>query len=555
MLDTCWFVVRAAGAAEVAEQRRRAERLAAFHGGSLAFVVLPEAGAVVGALRVGGEPPSVADGWCSWGSVFPLGPREAAAPATDGLRRWRGPGAIAGWTDDVVRLRTGSSEIASLYEAGGRAWSTHAVAAAYLAGGSVAVRPRAAAELLAFGHVAVSAVDGVRSVPPAAEVTVRADGADESSWWPRSERWALCGEASAHDVAAERLEEHLRHRAEEAPVVLGLSAGLDSRVVAAALARVEIPFTAYTWAEDEADVAAAVARGLGVEHRMLPAELLEDGEALPASVAAARWSDGATAFGLGAPSDALPEGAINLSGLGGEVGRAFYYAEAARSWSRPTPKRLRQAWRPEDALPAGASRAARADVGAAGDRAVADAADVPGADGWRVLDVAYCETRLRWWSRANIRATAGMFAPAFLEPGVASALVSLPLEDRLTDGFHRSYLARHAPQLAGIPLPPVRGLQRAGVPAPLRRLASRVRTRGGTTPHGGTDPTFARRWPAMHAHLAAVAADDLVAEGVGEEYAATLRAGVEDGTGASIAAALQFASLVALRDGAAAELT
>lgn len=522
---TCWFVARGARPEEL---RRRADGLVRLYGvgtDALRVVELPELGAIAGAVGLDGRPPD-GDGRLTWGTAA-------------------GPGAAAEWDDERVELVTAAVDVASLYECGDLAWSTHAAAAVLLARGKIGVRPSALPELLAFGHPVTDGtmVAGVRAVPAATRIVVTDGGIERTSWWPRAKRWALPAEEEAHAAAARAVEAHVAARGAEGVPYLGLTAGLDSRVVALAMRRAGTPFTGFTWgAPGDADVEGgrAVADALGVEHRLVEPVWLDDEEALARSVAEARRSDGAAPFGFAAPSDALPGGIASFTGMGGELGRAFHYAYLARSRREPTIAQVRRVWRPERGLPPGVPREG---VAAAADAAVREAAALDGVAGWRILDVVYADLRMRLWGRARIRATAGTFVPVFLHPDVAAALVGLPLEDRLTDGFHRRYLREHGAALAHLPLPPVRG-QRGGVPAPVRRAAQAVRSLR-RPPATVTTTSLADR-PATSEHLRAVLASPLVLEGIGEQSAARLAADLAAGAAAAVTAALALAAPVAL---------
>jgi Asparagine synthase len=514
---SCWFVARGE---PVDVLRERAERLAALYGRPLSVFRVGAGGFVVGAI--GGS-------LLAWG---------------DGAV---GPGSSCVEKGGEVVVRAARIDVASLYAAADRAWSSHAVAAAVLAYGCARVRPESLGEMLAFDHPIESVVDGVLTVRGGSEV--RVGGAGVVATRAPCPALSLVGESTARVGAAEALEAYAaRLPAGRRPVFLGLSGGLDSRVAAAALRRAGVPFVAYTWgAEDEAEVATAraVARALGAEHRLVPARWLPDAEGLREAVAASSWSDGAVPFGFAAPAPgALPDGAVNVTGTGGELGRAYHYALVARNRRSPSLRQLRAAWRPEHGLP----EPARSHVASVADGAVRAALGVQGVSGWRALDLVYWSLRMRWWVRSGIRATGGTLVPLFLDPRVASALVSLPLEDRLRDGFHRWYLESFAPELRGVPLPPARS-QRPGVPAPVRRLARVVRE---LRPAARSAEATAVRdlraqRPATFADVRdEVLASPLVSSALGTGFARELLARFERGEPAAVEAALVLAAPVSL---------
>jgi hypothetical protein len=139
--------------------------------------------------------------------------------------------------------------------------------------------------------------------------------------------------------------------------------------------------------------------------------------------------------------------------------------------------------------------------------------------------------------------------PAFATPEIARALASLPLAERLGDGFHRGFLERHAPELAPpAPEPPRRVPAR--LPARLRpRLPGRLRPRP-SSPLGtlwDERPGF-REWIAD-----GVLGSPLVTEPLGERWAARTRERFLAGDGHAEAMALAAGGPVALAE-ALAEL-
>lgn len=539
----CLFAARADGDQDVEELRRRALRLCGFYGvptSNLVFQQIREARGVIGAIGADDRAPR----HLVWGTSPP-------AQRAD-LRHWTGPGVAASAQGASLTAITATVDVASLYAMGDRAWSTHAVAAAYLGRGVVEIRPDALAELLAFEHPAGgggSVVAGVETAPPAAEIVVSGERPTSTSYWPREARWSLPAGDAPYDAVEDALMEHVRRLPRDGPVALGLTGGLDSRVAAAALVRCGVPYTAYTWGRPtDPDVVAAraVARALGVEHRVVSAEWLGDEDGLTQAIHASRWSDGTAPFGFAArDDDALPPGAVNVTGIGGELGRAFHYAYLARNWSDPTVAQLRKVWRPEKHLPAAMPRSARDAVQSAADAALAAAADLPDVRGWRILDIIYSELRMRWWTRVGIRPTAGSLVPLFLAPRVAAALVALPLEERLSAGFHRWYLAARAPELRDLPLPPARA-QRGGVPPAARRAAASVRGFK-RRPRVYRDHDVALHRPRTLAYLQhEVARSPLLRDALGERFSAELLADLERQDPAAIGTGLALAAPVSL---------
>jgi hypothetical protein len=99
------------------------------------------------------------------------------------------------------------------------------------------------------------------------------------------------------------------------------------------------------------------------------------------------------------------------------------------------------------------------------------AAEQTGHSGWRVLDVVYGEQRVRRWLRGMLPHGQAPMVPAFATPEVQRALVSLPLDERRLEGFHRRFIEARRPDL----LPDAASGGSAGGRRPLARVARRLR--------------------------------------------------------------------------------
>jgi hypothetical protein len=465
--------------------------------------------APLGEPRAGGGAGGV--GWIAFAAA------EAArlAAAGDSVT-WEGASFAPG------RAVAGASFPVTLYRCGDVV-ATHAVAAAWLATG---VRPRVAferiGELLAFEFLLGedTLIEGVRALPAG---TVVEDGVERAP--SLASRWTPGTDALG--TLRGSLRERLAGRA--APR-LGLTAGLDSRVVAAVLAAEQIPAGAFTWshhAEDAAGAAAVAARA-GLPHSRCPPEWLGDAAGLARLRADARWSEGAarlTPFGKvtwPAPMDAF------VTGGGGEIGRAFYYRLEAAAYRDPDVERLVRTL----AVPAGIAPRLRAEL-----ERLAES----GLGGWRLLDVFYAEQRVAKWGRAMLPFASAPTVAAFAVPAVAAALAALPDAVRVSDGFHREALA--ALGFGDIaPPPPV--AQRAGVPRPLRRAASRVRRvrAGASVPARWAYADELEARPLYREWLM----DAIGRTGLAGERVAELREGVGAGHDAPVMAALLATAPVAL---------
>jgi hypothetical protein len=450
----------------------------------------------------------------------------------DGLRAIDGPFAAIAVANDAAAILGGPGPTALYASTGERAtaWSSHAVAAAWLATGAARVDPAAlpefvAAELAGGGR---SLIQGARPVPPCTAIQIGPDHLDERWWWSGPERWRPVPEDEAQAEAERALVSGLERRlAGEPAPYLGLTAGLDSRVVAVAMREAGIDFGSFTWGEpewDDATGAAAVAAAVQAEHHVQPARWLSDGEALTRVHATVRWSEGGRVEFAEAT---LPEDlSVLVTGGGGEAGRAFYYREESAA-------------RPE----AGAEEAARVlaarlafrlpgaepEAHAALERAVEGwvaAAEADGVAGWRTLDHVYTEQRLRRWGRHMLVQSRGGLVPALGGTRVTRAVTSLPLAARRSDGFHRAFLDARRPDLT--PEAPV-GPRRS----PLRRVAGRARraVRGpAPLPADGGPPQLPGKWewddrPSMRDWVAdEVLSSPLLAEGLGDGWLHAMRA-------------------------------
>jgi hypothetical protein len=127
--------------------------------------------------------------------------------------------------------------------------------------------------------------------------------------------------------------------------------------------------------------------------------------------------------------------------------------------------------------------------------------------------------------------------PAFATPEIGRALASLPLHQRLSDGFHRGFLERHAPELVPAARPEPGRSFRA-------RLPGRLRAR--------TESPLGERW---HEHLEfrkwiadGVLGSPLVTEPLGERWAARTRRRFLAGDGHAEGLALAAGGPVALAE-------
>lgn len=508
---------------------------------------------VLGLIDFGGRAHPLADA-VSFGVTLPASldsaERLLEADQTQ-LRGIDGPLAAVAVSPDRCRIVTAVGAPTMLYEAASQdveVWSTHAAPAAYVAHGRATVESDALPEFLAAHFVGGNRtlVRGVSAVDSATDIVIDVDGIRVTSFWPARERWRLLDPANAIEHAETALLAALPRRLERQPDrFLGLTGGVDSRVAAVALQQLGVDFEAFTFGEahwPDVGEASKVAATLGIRHRHSPIEWNPDENALRSARAEACWHDGAIPIGFGRIR--WPSGiGTFVTGGGGETGRAFYYrgqrprSEASGSGE---PRRVLRA-----ALEwgiAGAADSAVARLRRSIDTWISEAEAV-GVDGLRVLDVLYAEQRLRRWGRGMMGRVGGPPIPVFSSPEIQRAFVSMSLEDRVGDGFHRHFLGRHAPDLLPEPSP-----------APKRRsLQTRLIGRVRRVLSGGSrtsEPLLAARWaqyPQFRTWIAdEILRSELLADGLGERWRERTRSGFLSGDGAAETLALWAAGPVAL---------
>jgi hypothetical protein len=551
-LDRCVFAARTLDNANQSDLQARIRRLAGFYGvlgdPRLSVRRLDRLGTTVGVIDFGNRVHEL-DRPLTWGGSLPWALSTGEALRSAGEKELRGLdgvlGAVAACEEEVCVIEGAGTGFPALHEARSsvaEAWSSHAVAAAWLAHGSVAVDPDAVVELIGYKYVGGnrSMLRGVTVVDAATRIRVHTRGVERETWWPAGERWSLVDQEVAYEHTEAALLESLARRVGPGGVMLGLTAGLDSRVAAVALRVLGIPFEAVTvGAPGDYDVegAAGVARGLGVKHRILAVEPTTDSSPRSAADAQARWNDGSgRAAAVRARASDL--GAVTfVTGGGGETGRALLYRLTARNYRRPTQRQLARL-----AASTGGVEGARPEavglVRRRSEEAVARAYEL-GCTGWHALDVVAADERERRIYRALSTPGSSDLVVSFCVPDVQRGLTSLPLAERLDDGFHRRFIARHAPAVAPAPGPS----QRPGLPPFARRLASATRAR---LPQGA--PPGVPLPPDVDAWLADVLASPILTGPLGPGWARRVREGIASGDAEAIETALIAAAPVALSE-------
>lgn len=481
-LNRCLVVAQPREAGDHGLLERRLESLAALYrrvaptGVALRFYA--DARLLVGMIDLAGRDPASLP--LSWGSDGPDSDTLASLSDT-ALRDLPAPLLALALHGDRATLVTAAGGVTSLYAARGDsadAWSSHAVAAAWMATGSAEVDPAALAELvsLEFTGGDRTVICGVRAVPQGTRISIGPEGAVERCFWPLAERWAPVDPEAARSGADDMLLSALdRGLSGASRAVLGLTGGVDSRTAAVAMRELGVPFSTFTCVADEAsapdaDASRGVARAVGAEHETWPLELTNELAALSRARAEALWSDGAAPLRAGT----VPTpGTLShwVAGVGAEVGRGFYYRWTQPGRRTPTRARVeRVMWADMELDLGGAEPEARRMLRERVSEWL-DEAYATGHDGWGALDVLYGEQRVRRWGRAAAPRLQASYVPAFGSQELMRSLASLPLEDRLNDGFARRFIAARLPELEPAPAAP----RRCVSPLTIRRAVLALR--------------------------------------------------------------------------------
>ena len=567
--DRCLFVARLEGAGIAQSVRQRAHALGRFYArffdtgtGPDCELVQPQStlagtGVLAGVLPIDADLAvgEVGNLW-TWGEeAMPLGAAEVdrVLGADDAwLRSFHGAGATVALGREHVRIVSGSAGPTAMYRSDGpgvSVWSTHAVAAAWLSSGRVELDFDRLPELVAFDFVGRfgTLIRGVSALPPAMCVDLDAGGVTQRCFWPQPERWALLDPRDAQQAGERALIETLGQRASgPAAPALGLTNGLDSQVVALALREAGIEFEAFTWGDEQwPDTLGAgrLAAELGIRHHVLAGDWLSDEGAVGELRRRAVFGDGVAPVSI--VRRTWPASAsVYVIGMGGETGRAFYYAQSRARLAAPSEPELLDALMIDSRIN-GASTEAIASARAAA-RGWLDDARGSGRDGWSLLDVAYAEQRVAHWGRSQYPPLARAIVPAFTPVEVARAMSALPLNDRLRSEFHRTFLRTrgHPNELARTPL------SRRAAARAKRLLLPRLRPLG-TSPDA-VDELLLEAW-SQRPTLRAWVADDLLRRpelltAMGAAWVDAVRAGFLEGRAHAVEKAQLVAGPCALQD-------
>ena len=306
-----------------------------------------------------------------------------------------------------------------------------------------------------------TAFDGVRCLPSSSTWLVRGDTETCSR---RSlgdlKRGDLRAPPDPADVLAEELVGSMGEMyCDAGPLLLGLTGGKDSRLLAAAARRANLAITTQTlaqgdWNAADVYVAKLVADRMGLPHVVNTVATESDEQTITVdylSRAATNLhsSDGAIyAYEIiGAIDDPFLENG-QMSGLGGELLRGGY----AEKHKKLTPERAREI---ASAQFARSARFFLPDVS----RAYEDFADSWFAElgelgPWDTLDCLYADFRCGRWIAATSRSSMirSFHRLPFLDNRLAQATLALPATSKVTGELLSRILARLSPEVADVPL-------------------------------------------------------------------------------------------------------
>lgn len=237
---------------------------------------------------------------------------------------------------DRLRLTVGPDLVHALRHCSGpdgEAWSSHGLAGLLACGAIPAIARDRIPELVLLDYVLADdeLLEGVRVLPEATRVEITPSDATEQDVWPVAERLLARSDVNVAELragvllACERLAQVPR-------LHLALSAGRDSTMLASCFDELGVTLPSFTFGgldTPDGAGAAAVADHLGWQHQCLaPAEAPGSLDRL---LATTLWTEGLdTAWnGFGPPMGwPAQDGAVHLYGVGGELGRAYYWSDA-----------------------------------------------------------------------------------------------------------------------------------------------------------------------------------------------------------------------------------
>jgi hypothetical protein len=284
-------------------------------------------------------------------------------------------------------------------------------------------------------------------------------------WWPtRKAAFATETEPSrVVDKIVERLRQQVVRIAGDQPVAISLTAGRDSRMVLASARHLFPKITCYTFGLPDANArldcraAAALARRAHIEHRVLPwiapgETDLQDWQVRTGHCVAGRvWQLVSTQSQLG--------DGIRLSGIGGEVGRCFYWRRQDLNGAKLSGEELIRRLR----LPLHPHLISLSESWLA---------SLPANEAPDVLDLLYIERRLGCWAGPQGYGHRTSARCPFVDQRVFELMLSLPWAYRFEQKLAVDLISRLWPELLAYPFNQEFGLRRV-----LKSVGKRARAR------------------------------------------------------------------------------
>ncbi|WP_432508816.1 asparagine synthetase B family protein [Kineococcus auxinigenes] len=267
---------------------------------------------------------------------------------------------------------------------------------------------------------------------------------------------------------ADSVRHLLRALAARHELVLPLTAGRDSRIIAAAARPVldRCTFATFAYSDErstDVDFAREVARRFDLRLAVLPLGEVDERTARDYLDRTGYDANEGKAADFDLAARALPLDQAWVTGFAGEVGRGAYW------WQHDLPDRV---------SPAELLRLIRLPADATHERALAVWMDaVPHQDVRELLDLAYLEFRVGCWAAPQMYGTApfAVNAIAMNQRSVFSAMLELPLEYRAQQRLRPALARVNWPELAALPYDRAPGLRGWGAAA--RRAAEGARDR------------------------------------------------------------------------------
>lgn len=409
------------------------------------------------------------------GESGPLGSAAAAAACRDPqtARDIRGIFVLIALDERALRVVSSRSMPATLRRSSssaGVSWGTRALGVAAASAVPLRIETDRVAEFVHLDYVVGDdeLLAGVSVLPSGTWLEITEEGVEEHA--SRAGPIRRLETAATDQLLEERLRREMHIAASDDRVALGLSAGRDSGLLALAAHRGGVSLPTFSMSPAgilDADASGALLRAqiLGWPHEVASAVDDEDGTPWSRLQLASRWTEGSDhpRHSLG-HLDWPRSGVTWLTGTGAEIGRAFYWGNAA--WDVDPVARIMAI--PLSSMAKRAKKEMRSRVG----DVISDLSGADAGQGISILDDFYATQRMRKWvGRQPLLEQIDSIWPAFLHQDVVEVLISLPVEDKRTGAAFDRLLGDwgKAPQRS-VPLTP-----KPTTPTLGARLAGRAR--------------------------------------------------------------------------------